>query len=314
MQNETKTSTWNACCEYILKEAALRDDFVLVVPARNFDDGSLEGLPEERISRAHGSDANIVMHAAGLALAGKRPWIAADSSAFISRAYGAIREALAEPSLPVVIAVSGAGLSRGKDGSSSLIVEDTALMRAMPGMGVLVPSDGATAAGAAEIAAKSGSPVYLRCGLTETRNAGGADEPFHSGGARILFEGTDVTICACGLMTARALEASDMLEQPGISAEVIDCYSVKPFPEQILLSSVRRTGCCVTAEEGSCVGGLGGAAAECLGRTYPVPMRFVAVEDHFAGSGTPDELREYCGLTGREIVNAAAQVWALRRR
>ena len=107
---------------------------------------------------------------------------------------------------------------------------------------------------------------------------------------------------------------AERLERQNISAEVLDCYCLKPFPEQALLSSVRRTGCCVVAEVHSGIGGLFGAAAECLGRTYPVPLRSVSVPDEFINSGTPDELREYYGLTHKEIVDAAAQAWALRRR
>ena len=151
-----------------------------------------------------------------------------------------------------------------------------------------------------------------RTPLPELENPAG--EIFKLGGARILRSGTDVTICACGIMVSRALEAAERLERQNISAEVLDCYCLKPFPEQALLSSVRRTGCCVVAEVHSGIGGLFGAAAECLGRTYPVPLRSVSVPDEFINSGTPDELREYYGLTHKEIVDAAAQAWALRRR
>ena len=216
------------------------------------------------------------------------------------------------PALPVRIAAMDGGLSSASDGSAKQLFSDLALARTIPGMHLFVPSDAVSLKGIIE---EGGAPLYMRLGRTplpELENPAG--EIFKLGGARILRSGTDVTICACGIMVSRALEAAERLELQNISAEVIDCYCLKPFPEQALLSSVRRTGCCVVAEVHSGIGGLFGAAAECLGRTYPVPLRSVSVPDEFINSGTPDELREYYGLTHKEIVDAAAQAWALRRR
>ena len=312
--NNDAICTWGACCEYILQKAQLRDDFVLVLPESDFDLGRLRKLPEEKIFRASSSERGAVLSAAGLALEGKKPWIAASSASVVNRIYGTIREAVAEAGLPVVTMAPDGGLSRGSDGVSKLMIEDLALMRAMPGMNVFVPSDMNSAFGVGDVISDLAAPSYLRLDLTDGADLGGSDEQYRAGGARILMEGSGVTICACGVMTKQALKAADILEQQGISTEVIDCYCIKPFPEQTLLSSVKRTGCCVTAEEHSCIGGLGGAAAECLGRTYPVPIRFVGIGDEFVNSGTPEELREYYGLTRKEIVSAAAQAWALRRR
>ena len=314
MKDNGEICTWGAICEYILQREQFRDDFVLVLSEADFELGRLKKLPEDKIFRAQASERGAILNAAGLALEGKRPWIAASSASVVNRTYGTIREAIVEAGLPVVTMVSDGGLSRGSDGVSKLMVEDLALMRALPGMSIYVPSDLNSAFGVGELLAAGSAPAYLRLDLTDGGNLGGGDEPYRAGGARILREGGGVTVCACGIMTKQALRAAEVLEQQGISTEVIDCYSIKPFPEQTLLSSVKRTGCCVAAEEHSVIGGLGGAAAECLAQTYPVPMRFVGIADEFVNSGTPEELREYYGLTKKEIVSAAAQVWALRRR
>jgi len=315
MDKAAQKSAWDAFCDYIAGYAH-RDDFVLVVPDDGFDTDIGDIVPREKIFFSV-SEPDAILNAAGLVLAGKRPWIAGNCSRLVSRCYGQIREALAVPSLSVRIAAADGGLSRGPEGVSSLIIEDIALMRAMPNMSIFVPSDDRSVREVSKAADLVEGPVYIRLGYTPVSpiKADSEDfDPCYHGGARLLKDGTGVTICACGIMVENALAAADILEQQGISAEVIECYSIKPFPEQIVLSSVRRTGCCVVAEEHGCIGGLGGAMAECLCRTYPVPVRFVSVDDQFIDSGTPEELREYYGLTWKEIVGAAAQAWALRRR
>jgi len=314
MNDAVRSCTWDAFCGYIVDQAQMSDDFVLVAQDIDYGLGLLKKLPPEKILRASASDSNMILNAAGLALNGKKPWIAGNSSMIAGRSYTQIREMLAIPSLPVKIAVADGGLSRGQEPSGQFM-EDLALMRALPNMNVAVPSDRMSLLKIAKASENVGAPVYLRLGQTEVHDlAADSDDTFHLGGARLLREGNGVTICSCGIMVHQALHAAEILEQQGINAEVIDCYSLKPFPEQILLSSVRRTGCCVVAEEHNNIGGLCGATSECLCRTYPVPVRFVAVDDQFVHSGMPEELREYFGLTWKEIVSAAAQVWALRRR
>ncbi len=314
MADETRSCTWDIFCEH-LASFAEDDDFVLVVQNMDIDLGPLKDLPEEKVFVSSQSDPNMILNAAGIALSGKKPWIAGLSSKIIGRSYSQIRESLAIPSLPVRIAVADGGLSCGEYGASRNMTEDLALMRSMPNMSVVVPSDSSSARGISDAARKAEGPVYIRFGqtpLSQLEDYDGRD--FSFGGARLLREGTSVTVCTCGIMGHQALKAADILEQQGIDIEILDCYSLKPFPEQALLASVRRTGCCVAAEEHSYIGGLCSATAECLSATYPVPVKYVAIEDRFVNSGTPDELREYFGLTWKEIVNAAAQAWALRRR
>lgn len=314
MDDMTKSCTWNDFCEY-LAAFAEDDDFVLVLQEMDIDLGPLKNLPEEKVFISSNSDPNMILNAAGLALNGKKPWIAGVSSRILSRSYSQIRESLAIPSLPVRIAVPDGGLSCGDEGAPRIMTEDLAIMRALPNMSVAVPSDRSSARGMMDAARRTEGPVYIRFGQTPLSQL--KDDPdgeFSFGGARLLREGTSVTVCTCGIMGHQALKAADILDQQGIDIEILDCYSLKPFPEQALLASVRRTGCCVVAEEHSYIGGLCSATAECLSSTYPVPVKFVAIDDQFVHSGTPEELREYFGLTWKEIVNAAAQAWALRRR
>ena len=305
-------STFEAFCGIIADRARTNGDFALLLTESVPECAELAAIPEDKIVMRDAPAHSALLRAAGLALSGAKPWVLGRSLELMGGSYAHIREAVAMPALPVRIAAMDGGLSSASDGSAKQLLSDLALARTIPGMHLFVPSDAVSLKGIIE---EGGAPLYMRLGRTplpELENPAG--EIFKLGGARILRSGTDVTICACGIMVSRALEAAERLERQNISAEVIDCYCLKPFPEQALLSSVRRTGCCVVAEVHSGIGGLFGAAAECLGRTYPVPLRSVSVPDEFINSGTPDELREYYGLTHKEIVDAAAQAWALRRR
>lgn len=305
-------STFEAFCGIIADRARTNGDFALLLTESVPECAELAAIPEDKIVMRDAPAHSALLRAAGLALSGAKPWVLGRSLELMGGSYAHIREAVAMPALPVRIAAMDGGLSSASDGSAKQLFSDLALARTIPGMHLFVPSDAVSLKGIIE---EGGAPLYMRLGRTplpELENPAG--EIFKLGGARILRSGTDVTICACGIMVSRALEAAERLERQNISAEVIDCYCLKPFPEQALLSSVRRTGCCVVAEVHSGIGGLFGAAAECLGRTYPVPLRSVSVPDEFINSGTPDELREYYGLTHKEIVDAAAQAWTLRRR
>lgn len=317
MSEDAKSSTWGAFCDYLSSYAGQHDNFVLVTDGERLPSDTLNAIPENKIFRSAASTRNMILNAAGLALNGKKPWIAGNSADLISRSYGQIRETLAIPSLPVRLVVADGGFSDGQEGASSNVLEDMALMRAMPGMTIFAPSDAPSVKKIADVAANLNAPVYMR--LSVTRDVALAssyddDHIFRDGGARVLRSGNGITICACGIMVEEAMKAAATLEKQGINAEVIDCYSIKPFPAEPVIASVRRTGCCVTAEEHSIVGGLYSALSEALCGSFQAPVRAVAVEDVFVSSGTPEELREYYGLTSKEIISAAAQVWALRRR
>ncbi|MCL2683894.1 MAG: transketolase [Synergistaceae bacterium] len=260
--------------------------------------------------------ADAVLRSAGLALGGKRVFLRSENdTSYIARAYEQIRAAVCIPNLRVVFLSAHDGAPQSKAGASRQMKEDFALMRALPGMAVLVPSDYRSAYTLTGLLSSSDGPAYMRVSHYETADIYRDDDSdFSIGGARLLREGDGVTICAAGTMVVEALAAGESLASQGISADVIDCYSIKPFPGQTLLASVRRTGCCVVAEHHAGTGGLFGAVAECLSLGYPAPARCVSLEDRFGQSGAEDELREYYGLTRREIEHNALQVWAIRRR
>ena len=261
------------------------------------------------------SEQDTVLTAAGVALGGFTVYIdTPHSPLLIARAYEQIRSAVAVANLKVMISSVHDGDSFYRDGAVRQMFEDFALMRAIPNMIVLAPSDYRSAYALVRALAKREGPAYIRLSRHECEDMYGEDDEFHPGGAMLVREGNGVTICANGMMVQEALTASEILRQQGIEAEIIDCYSIEPLPEQMLLASVRRTGCCVVAEKHIETGGLFGAVAECLGREYTVPVRGVAMSGGFGQSGLAGELNEYYGLTYKEIVHNVVQVWAMRRR
>ncbi|MDR1885927.1 MAG: transketolase [Synergistaceae bacterium] len=262
------------------------------------------------------AEQDMVLAASGLALGGRRVFVSApEFPLFVARAYEQIRAAVAVPNLKVVLSSLQGGDALDSDGAARQMNEDFALMRLLPNMAVVAPADRRSAYVLARELLHCDGPAYVRLSRADVPDIyQGDDLDFHIGGARLLSEGDGVTICANGVMVAEALEASRILAQQGLMAEIIDCYSIKPFPERTLLASVRRTGCCVVAEKHTSIAGLYGAVAECLSRSYTVPLRSVGIEDEFGQSGASEELQEYYGLTHREIVHNVVQVWAMRRR
>lgn len=268
----------------------------------------------ERVLSVDGGEPALVLTSAGLALEGFLPLVGLDAPCLVTRAYDEIRTAVALPSLPVLLLGSGGGLFRGDLGAPGQVVEDLALMRALPEMRIFVPSDLPVLA---EILAwRHEGPVYLRWGgfSVEARAHEGTSprEDLLAGG-RIRRPGTAVTVCTYGVLVREALRAAEILASQGIDAEVIECLSFKPLPESLILASGRRTGCCVVVEEHVAEGGLGSAVAELMGRCYPVPILSVSLESHFGQSGTEEELREYYALTRQHMVGAAVQAWSMRR-
>jgi transketolase len=263
------------------------------------------------------TERDAILRSVGFALCGGTVYIESDSDpAFVARGCEQIMTAASVPNLKVVFVSAHDGGGQEIAGAAMQMNTDFALMRAIPGMAVLAPSDWRSAYVLTGVAGTAwNGPVYMR--LSHSKHEAvyeEAESDFGVGGAKMLSEGDGVTICSCGVMTSEALAAGRVLAEQGIASDIIDCYSVKPFPEQALLASVRRTGCCVAVEKHARSGGLFGAVAECLCREYPVPARGVAAEDRFGQSGTEKELKEYYGLTRDEIVRSALQVWAIRRR
>ena len=277
------------------------------------------GGPRGDLAPAPGlAEQSLVLMAAGMAYGGKKVVVSACAALLVGRAYEQIRSAVALPSLSVCLVGCDSGFGSGYAGGTRQMFEDIALMRALPNMAVFVPADARAAAALLREAVGRGGPFYVRLGAEEgavsPRFSPDEDTPPRVGGMRVVRRGTDITLCACGIMVAEALKAADILARQDIRAEVLDCYSLAPFPERPVLSSLQRTGCCVTAEEHFLPGGLFETVAGLAAREYPVPVQPVAVRSGFGQSGAPQDLKEYYGLTAAQIVSAAVLAWTRRRR
>ena len=266
----------------------------------------------ERFFQMGVAEANMMGVAAGLTIGGKIPFTGTFANFSTGRVYDQIRQSIAYAGKNVKICASHAGLTLGEDGATHQILEDIGLMRMLPGMTVIVPCDfNQTKQATIAIGAHEG-PVYLRFGRPKWPVFIPADMPFEIGKAQLLVEGTDVSIFACGHLVWRALQAAEELATAGIKAEVINVHTVKPLDEAAVLASVRKTGCAVSCEEHNRFGGLGDTIAQVLALNQPLPMEFVAVNDSFGESGTPDQLLKKYGLDVPDIVAAAQR--ALKRK
>lgn len=254
------------------------------------------------------AEAHMMSMAAGLTVGGHIPFTGTFANFSTGRVYDQIRQSIAYSDKNVKICASHAGLTLGEDGATHQILEDIGLMKMLPGMTVIVPADYDQTKAATKAIADFHGPVYLRFGRPKVANFTGADTPFVIGKADVLTEGSDVTIAACGHMVWEALEAANALEAEGVSAEVINFATIKPFDEEALLKSVRKTGRIVTAEEHQRHGGLGDTIAQCLGMHQPTPVEMVAVNDSFGESGKPAELLAKYGLDAPHIAEAARRV------
>lgn len=256
------------------------------------------------------AEQNMIDVAAGLALTGKIAFTGSFAVFGTGRAYDQIRNTVCYSKLDVKIAPTHAGVSVGPDGGSHQMLEDVSLMRGLPGMRVLVPADYASARAALKLAAQTPGPVYVRMGRANVPCVYDDDVELELGRAYVLREGADVTIVANGVEIREALLAADMLADEGISAEVIDAFSVKPLDAGTILASAKKTGRVVVAEEHSVVGGLGSAVAELLAAELPLPCEFVGVRDCFGKSGEFEELLAYFGLDAAAVVEAVKKALA----
>ena len=254
------------------------------------------------------AEANMVGAAAGLAIAGKIPFIGSFAEFVTGRVYDQLRQAVAYGKTNVKIASSHAGVTLGEDGATHQTMEDIALMRALPGMVVLNPCDYNQTKAATLAAAEYDGPVYLRFGRPGVPNFTPEDQPFEIGKALVMNEGKDVTLIATGHLVWESLQAAEALEAEGICAEVIDITTLKPLDEETILASVLKTKAAVVAEEHNMAGGLGEAVAGLLGRALPTPVEFINGGDRFGQTGTPSALLKAYGLDAAHIVEAAQKV------
>lgn len=262
----------------------------------------------ERFFQIGIAEANMIGIAAGLTIGGKIPFTGTFANFSTGRVYDQIRQSIAYSDKNVKICASHAGITLGEDGATHQILEDIGLMKMLPGMTVINTCDyNQTKAATIAIASFEG-PVYLRFGRPSVANFTPVDQQFEVGKGLLLQEGTDVTIVATGHLVWEALEAAKILNEQGIRAEVINIHTIKPLDDDIIIKSVAKTGCIVTAEEHNYMGGLGESVARVLALNHPTPQEFVATQDTFGESGTPAQLMDKYGLNKEAIVTASQKV------
>ncbi len=255
----------------------------------------------ERFVQTGIAEANMIGVAAGMATSGKIPFAGTFAVFASGRTYDQIRLTVAYSNKNVKIAASHSGISVGEDGASHQMLEDIALMRALPNMVVINTCDYNQTKAATFAVAEYNGPVYLRFGRPKVPNFTDANQKFEIGKALTLSEGTDITIIATGHPVWQAIEAAKMLEDKGISVDLINIHTIKPIDKEAIIKSAEKTKAVLTVEEHSIYGGLGEAVANVLVHNVPVPMQFVGIEDTFGESGTTDELFEKYGLTAQNI-------------
>lgn len=262
----------------------------------------------ERFFQVGIAEANMMGIAAGLTIGGKIPFTGTFANFSTGRVYDQIRQSIAYSDKNVKICASHAGLTLGEDGATHQILEDIGMMKMLPGMTVINPCDYNQTKAATIAIAEYHGPVYLRFGRPKVANFTPKNQTFEIGKAVHLQDGTDVTLIATGHLVWEALQAAIALNDKGISAEVINIHTIKPLDDKAILDSVKKTGCVVTAEEHNYLGGLGESVARVLAGHHPAPQEFVATQDTFGESGTPEKLMEKYGLNAEAIVRAAEKV------
>lgn len=297
-----------------LKDLSARNDIVVLDAdlAGSTKTSEFQKAAPERFFQAGIAEQNMIGIASGLAASGKTVFASTFAVFATGRCWEQIRLAVAYPKLNVKIVATHSGISVGEDGASHQALEDMAIMRALPNMTVISPADANETYAAVMAIADLDGPVYMRLGRSDFPLITPEGAEFKIGKASVLKEGKDVTLIGTGQMVMLCLEAADALKEQGIDAEVINMSTIKPLDAEAVLRSVGKTGCAVTAEEHSIIGGLGSAVSELLSRSLPSPIETVGTEDTFGESGNPDDLMKRYGLTSDSIVRSAKD--AISRR
>ena len=294
-----------------LKRAGDNDERVVALCADLTESTQMHLFKEahpERFVEVGVAEQNLVTVAAGMSAMNKKPFASSYAAFSPGRNWEQIRTTLCLNERFTCVVGSHAGISVGPDGATHQMLEDIAIMRAMPNVVVLAPCDSKEAEKATVAMSDDERPTYMRMTREPIPVITTDSTPFEIGKAQIFNEGTDVSIVATGTMTYHALIAAQKLAKDGISAEVIHCATVKPLDNQTILKSVKKTNAIVTVEEAQIIGGLGGAVAELISENYPVPLRRVGVKDKYGESGAPEELLRAYGLTDTHIILAVHEV------
>ncbi len=294
-------------------EAGEKDDRVVVLCcdlAESTRSHKFKQRFPERFVEVGVAEQNMAGIAAGMAFSGKIPFISSYAVFSPGRNWDQVRVSICYSKANVKIIGAHAGISVGPDGATHQALEDLAITRVLPNMTAIAPCDYHETRKAVLQAASLEGPVYIRFGREKTPVITTPDTPFTIGKAEVFCHGSDVSIIACGAMVYQALLAAKNLSEKGVSAKVLNVHTLKPLDEEAIISAARETGAVVTVEEHQVIGGLGGAVAELLSKTVPVPVEFVGVKDRFGESGKPEELLEKFGLTDRGVVEAVERVLA----
>lgn len=312
MADVKKIATRQSYGEALVELGAEHDDFVVLDAdlAAATQTGKFKAAYPDRFFDAGIAESNLMGLAAGIATTGRVAFASTFAMFAAGRAFEQVRNSIGYPHLNVKIGATHAGISVGEDGATHQCNEDIALMRAIPGMTVIVPADDVEAKAAVRAAYEFDGPVYMRFGRLAVPVFNDPDTyEFHLGKGVVLCEGTDVTVVATGLMVAEALAAADELAEKGVSAEVINIHTIKPLDEELVRASAAKTGHVVTAEEHSVIGGLGDAVLAALAEN-PVPTRKLGVNDVFGESGPAVDLLHKYGLDAAGVVAAVEAVLA----
>ncbi|MCR0179631.1 transketolase family protein [[Clostridium] innocuum] len=254
------------------------------------------------------AEADMIGTAAGLAACGKVPFASTFSVFATGRAFDQVRNSVCYPNLNVKIVGTHAGITVGEDGGTHQAIEDIALMRSLPNMSIVVPSDDVEARAAVLAAAAYKGPMYLRMARVASPTYHNDSYVFTLGKGEIIREGSDLTIIACGLMVMKAMEAAEQLAKEGVSVRVINMHTIKLLDHKLVIESAEKTGKIITVEEANILGGLGSAVCETVSEYCPVPVKRIGVRDIFGKSGNPDKLLQEYGLTAEHIIEEARKL------
>jgi transketolase len=297
-------------------EAARKNEHIVALTADLLGSLKLNAFVKEfpnRFIQCGIAEANMIGVAAGLTIGGKIPYTTTFANFSTGRVYDQIRQSVAYSNKNVKICASHAGLTLGEDGATHQILEDIGLMKMLPGMSVIVPADYNQTKAATKAIAEINGPMYLRFGRPVwpifTK-----EEDFVFGKAQKLSDGKDVSIFACGHLVWKAVEAGRVLEEKGISVEVINIHTIKPLDTEAVLASISKTKCAVTCEEHNVIGGLGDSIAQVAAKNLPIPIEYIGTNDTFGESGKPAELLIKYGLDAPNIVEAVEKVMGRKNK
>jgi len=309
-----KTIHENAYGETLAELGRINKDIVVLdadVSKATKTDKFAQEFPE-RFFNCGCAEANMIATAAGLSLTNKVPFASTFAVFASCRALDQIRNSICYPKLNVKIVATHGGITVGADGPTHQSIEDIAVMRAIPNMTVVVPADAVETKKVINAVADYDGPTYVRLGRAPVEVITSSGTELRIGKSLLLHEGKDITIIACGVMVAKALEATEQLSEEDISARVINMHTIKPIDKAAIVKAAEETGAIVTAEEHNIIGGLGSAVSEILVSTKPIPMLQVGIRDTFAESGDPAGLLEKYGLTVQDIIKTAEKVTKMK--